>query len=703
VKVLVSWLRDFVDVPGRPEEIAAALSVRGFAVEGIEYVGVGDAVLDFEVTANRPDCLSVSGIAREVATAYGLQVRRPVVASSGRRGKQAESGPSLHLTELRTVEQGEIDIVIENPELCPRYAGAVADVTVGPSPEWMQARLRAAGVRPTSNIVDVTNYVLLELGQPMHAFDFERLGGQQIRVRTARPGERLRTLDGKSRELAPDMLVIADAERAVAVAGVMGGADSEVTDTTRTIVFESAHFNALSVRRTSKALGLKSEASIRFERGTDPRLPLTAMERACALLEMIGGGAARGAVVDCYPARIEPTALPLRRNRLGGLIGTPIPDGEIRRILESLGFALRDTDQGWDVTVPTRRVDVSREVDLIEEVARHYGFDRIPVTFPHLTVAPAPMDPRITLARQLRSLMTGQGFSEAVTFGFTSSQAATPFVSEASAVPIKNPLSEAFVVLRPSLLPGLVESAGHNVRRGRRDVQLFEIGSRFTQQQGETQTLAFVWTGEGRPQHWSEREREIDFFDASGLVSTIADAVDAAVDLHPTAVPFLVAGQAAAVAVRAKEPDTSGVSEDHVGIVGRLSPTVAELLGLPAGVAAFVAELALEPLTVFRRATLKASAPPRFPSVDRDISILVDETTTARSVRDTVRDRAIGILVGLREFDRYAGKGVPEGKVSLSLRLTFRSPERTLTDAEVQNAMDDVLETLKDRHGAVQR
>jgi phenylalanyl-tRNA synthetase beta chain len=216
-------------------------------------------------------------------------------------------------------------------------------------------------------------------------------------VRTARPGERLRTLDGKSRELAPDMLVIADAERAVAVAGVMGGADSEVTDTTRTIVFESAHFNALSVRRTSKALGLKSEASIRFERGTDPRLPLTAMERACALLEMIGGGAARGAVVDCYPARIEPTALPLRRNRLGGLIGTPIPDGEIRRILESLGFALRDTDQGWDVTVPTRRVDVSREVDLIEEVARHYGFDRIPVTFPHLTVARPRWTP-ITLA-----------------------------------------------------------------------------------------------------------------------------------------------------------------------------------------------------------------------------------------------------------------------------------------------------------------
>jgi phenylalanyl-tRNA synthetase beta chain len=702
VKVLLSWLSDFVDVPGQPEDIAATMSVRGFAVEGLERLDDGDAVIDFEVTGNRPDCMAVSGIAREVATAFGLQVRRPAVATSLRRAA-GESGPSLHLASLKTVDHGDIDVVIESPNLCPRYAGAVADVTIGPSPEWMQRRLRAVGVRPTSNIVDVTNYVLLELGQPMHAFDHNRLGGGQIRVRTARPGEVLQTLDGKSRELSTDMLVIADAERAVAVAGVMGGADSEVTDVTKTIVLESAHFDALSVRRTSRALGLKTEASIRFERGTDPRLPLTAMERACALIEMIGAGTSRGTVVDRYPVRFEPTVLRLRTARIAGLLGVSIPDAEVRRVLEALGFALRDAEAGWEVTVPTRRVDVTREVDLIEEVARHCGFDRIPATFPALTVTPPPVDRRILRARQLRTLATGQGFSEAVTFGFTSTPAAEAFATGEAVVPIKNPLSEAFAVLRPSLLPGLVESAGRNIRRGQRDVQLFEIGNRFTQQSGETQAIAFVWTGMGRTPHWSERTRETDFFDATSLVSTIADALDASVLLQPVSSPpsFLVAGQAAEVVAGAKDPSVS--TRCQVGLVGRLTPAVGESLGLPAEVPAYVGELAIEPLAQFLRTSLKATAPPRFPSVDRDISILLDDTTAAQSVRDTVRALALPHLVGLREFDRYAGKGIPEGKVSLSLRLTFRAPDRTLTDAEVQSAMDDVLSALKEMHGAIQR
>jgi phenylalanyl-tRNA synthetase beta chain len=648
--------------------------------------------------------MSVSGIAREVATAFGLQVRRPAVATSLRRADgQGENGPALHLMSLKTVDHGDIDVVIENPDLCPRYAGAVADVTMGPSPDWMQSRLRAAGVRPTSNVVDVTNYVLLELGQPMHAFDHARLGGSQIRVRTARPGETLRTLDGKQRELSAEMLVIADAERAVAVAGVMGGGESEVTTETKTIVLESAHFDALSVRRTSKALGLKTEASMRFERGTDPRLPLTAMERACALLEMIGGGVPRGTVVDRYPVRIEPTVITLRRARIAGLLGVEIFDVDIRRVLEALGFALRDAEAGWDITVPTRRVDVTREVDLIEEVARHCGLDRIPATFPALTVAPPPLDPRIARSRQLRALATGQGFSEAVTFGFTSVPAAEAFVTGESIVPIKNPLSEAFAVLRPSLLPGLVESAGRNIRRGQPDVQLFEIGNRFTQQSGETQAIAFIWTGSGRPQHWSERTREVDFFDATSLVSTLAEALDASVLFQPPgALPsFLVAGQAANVIASAK--DSSASHGAPVGLVGRLSPAVGETLGLPAEAPAYVVELAIEPIAQFRRTTLKASAPPRFPSVDRDISILVDDTTVAQSVRDTLGGLDMPHLVGLREFDRYGGKGIPDGKVSLSLRLTFRAADRTLTDSEVQRAMDDVLSALKEKHGAVQR
>lgn len=706
MKVLLSWLRDFVDVPGRPEEIAATMSVRGFAVEGIEHLADGDAVIDFEVTGNRPDCMSVSGMAREVATAFGLQVRRPAVSTSIRRANAAgENGPALHLASLKTVERGDIEIVIESPELCPRYAGAVAEVTIGPSPEWMQSRLRAAGVRPTSNLVDITNYVLLELGQPMHAFDHATIAGGQIRVRTARPDETLKTLDGRQRTLSPDMLVIADAEHAVAVAGVMGGADSEVTAETKTIVLESAHFNALSVRRTSKALGLKTEASMRFERGTDPRLPVTAMERACALLEMIGAGTARGTVVDRYPVRVEPNVLKLRRERITGLLGVSIPDGDVRRVLEALGFALRDADAGWDVTVPTRRVDVTREVDLIEEVARHCGFDRIPTTFPALTVPPPPLDPRIARTRQLRALATGQGFSEAVTFGFTSAPAAEAFAASEAIVPIKNPLSEAFAVLRPSLLPGLVESAGRNIRRGQRDVQLFEVGNRFTRQDGESQAIAFIWTGAGRTPHWSERTRDVDFFDAASFVSTLADTFDAAARLQPLATPptYLVAGQAAEIIAGGKSANGGAASTVRVGHVGRLTPNVGELLGLPAEVAGYVGEVDIESLAQFRRTALKATAPPRFPAIDRDISILVDDTTPAQAVRDTVRTLALPQLVSLREFDRYAGKGIPEGKVSLSLRLTFRAADRTLTDAEVQSAMDDVLSALETKHGAAQR
>jgi phenylalanyl-tRNA synthetase beta chain len=681
MKILLSWLREFVDVPGTPEQIAATMSVRGFAGEGIEPLENADAVIDFEVTANRPDCLSVAGIAREVATAYGLQVRRPVAG-----------GSPLALTSLKSVDQADIDIVIENKELCPRYAGAVADVTVGPSPDWMQARLRAAGVRPISNIVDVTNYVLLELGQPMHAFDVTRLGGGQIRVRTAQPGETLRTLDGQTRTLKPEMLVIADAERPVAIAGVMGGDDSEVTVDTQTIVLESAYFAPLSVRRTSKALGLKTEASIRFERGTDPRLPVTAMERACALLGLAGAGAARGTIVDRYPLRFEPVVLRLRRRRIAGLLGVLIPDSDIRRILESLGFALRDAENGWDVTVPTRRVDVLREVDLIEEVARHYGFDRIPVTFPALTAAPPPMDPRITQARALRSIITGVGFSEAVTFGFVAESAAAPFAAAEDLVPIANPLSETFAVLRPSILPALVGAVAHNRRREQRDVRLFEIGARFSRARGERRALALAWTGSVGGDHWSGGTRDVDYFDLQGVVERVCQALQIDVQLEPVHESWLVPGRAAAI-------QAAGT---RIGSLGQLAPSLVEQQGVPASDAIFVAELDLDSLSVVDD-DLQVEPLPRHPSVTRDISILVADTLSAATVRRTIREHAPEILARVSEFDRYQGKGIPDGQVSLSLRLTFRAPDRTLTDDDVQAAMNTVMAALKDRHHAAQR
>ncbi len=701
MKVLVSWLREFVDVPGTPEEIAATMSVRGLAVEGIEAVrdlsadasAKADAVLDFETFANRPDTMSVLGIAREVATAYGL----PLKAQGPRAQASAAPGQTTLSPEPRAlspVEKADIDVVIDAPELGPRYVGAVADVTVGPSPAWMQARLSAAGVRPISNIVDITNYVLLELGQPMHAFDLAALAGAQIRVRAARPGEQLRTLDGQTRELTPDMLVIADAERACALAGVMGGADSEVTASTKTIVFESAYFNPLSVRRTSKKLGLKTEASMRFERGADPSLPAVAMARACALLEAIGAGKARGTMVDRYPARIEPTVLRLRRERLARFLGAAIPDEDVTRILASLGFALQATTTGLDVTVPTRRVDVRREVDLIEEVARHYGLDNLPVTFPALAGAAPASDPRIARARQLRTVLTASGFSEAVTFGFISEAAATPFAAAGDLVPIANPLSETFAVLRPSALPGIIDAVAHNRRREQRDVRLFEIGARFSRAGGERRSVACAWTGAGAGDHWAGGARDVDFFDMKGAVERIAEALRLEVTTEPHQEAWLTPGRSAAVVA-------AGV---RIGVLGQLAPAIAERHGLPGGDPVYVADLDLDAAEqAAPRHEARVEALPRFPSVTRDISILVDETLPSADLRQTIRGAAPAILVRVREFDRYQGKGVPEGKVSLSLRLTFRSPDRTLTDAEVGDAMAAVLAALKSSHNATQR
>ena len=687
MKILVSWLREFVPVADTPQEIAARLSVRGFAVEGIEEAGGDDAVLDVEITANRPDCMCVTGIAREVATAYalaaaGLAAASPAVEADGRPGL-AEASP------------GGLEVILDDPDLCPRYVGAVADVTVGSSPDWIQARLRASGIRPISNIVDITNYVLLELGQPMHAFDAATISRNTIRVRTARAGETLRTLDGQDRELSPDMLVIADAERAVAVAGVMGGADSEVTSGTTTVIFESAYFNPLSVRRTSKKLGVKTEASMRFERGADPHLPAVAMMRALELVEQIGAGTRRGTPVDRTrsPLGIEPLSLHLRRAKVAGLLGATIPDEEIERILSGLGFSAVRADEGWRVAVPTRRVDVLREVDLLEEIARHYGFDRIPVRFPALTAATAGVDPRILRARRLRGLLTGAGFSEAVTFGFISESAAAPFAADGDLVAITNPLSESFAVLRPSVLPGLVDAVAHNRRREQRDVRLFEVGNRFSRAAGERRAVACAWTGT-IGDHWSGGARDVDFFDLKGVVERIAQAAGLDVTTASHAEPWLAPGRAAAVLA----------GGTRIGVLGQLAPALAERHGLPAGDAVYVAEIDLDTAEALGAGDAVRVEPlPRYPSVTRDISILVDDTLPAAEVRRTIEGAAPATLARVREFDRYQGKGVPEGKVSLSLRLTFRSPERTLTDAEVQAAMDAVLSAVRERHGAVQR
>src|SRR5262245_44884950 len=554
MRLVVSWLREFVDLPASAQEIADTLGFRGFEVASLEALPDGDAVIDFEVTANRPDCLSVLGLAREVSTAFDVPLRRP----------SAEDGASPRLLALPTGKSDRLTVSIDDEELCPWYAAVIADVKIQPSPKWIAARLTAAGVRPISNVVDVTNYVNLEIGQPMHAFDLALLAGPEIRVRRAKPGETIRTLDEVNRKLDAEMLVIADRDRAQAVAGVMGGAESEVSSTTRTVVFESAYFNAVSVRKTSKRLGLKTEASFRFERGGDLDAQRVAIERAAALLGQLNAGHVVGPIIDCYPHPRRPRSLHLRRERLVRLLGTSVPDADVVRILSGLGMTVQSASDGWDVVVPLFRVDLLREADLIEEVGRHHGFDRLAPTFPPLRVEPQPSDPRIARDQLVRRLLTAAGVSEAVTFGFIEAKAEEAFRAEGAGAPIaiSNPLSAKFDTLRPSLLPGLVDVVAHNRRHGRRDVAVFEIGTRFASA-GETRGLGIAWTGGASPAHWSAPVREVDFYDVTGVVERVCGALGVSVRMAVARQPYLVPGQTASVMV-ADGPARDGV----VGFVG---------------------------------------------------------------------------------------------------------------------------------------
>ena len=690
----MSWLRELVDVPVGVDELADRLTRCGFEVGAVEPwpadprdPGAGpDAVLDLEITTNRPDCLSVLGIAREVATAYDTGLRTPAAEppESGDDGADA------------------LSITIEDPDLCPRYAGALADVAVAPSPPWLARRLEAADVRPINNVVDVTNYVMLELGHPMHAFDRDRLAGPEIRARRARAGETVRTLDGADRNLDPGMLVIADAERPQAAAGIMGGAASEVGPATRTIVLEAAWFDPIPVRRTSRRLGLATDASYRFERGADIAAPPAAIRRARRLLADIGAGTSRGGLVDRYPAPRDPIEVKLRHARLRRVLGQTIAEGFVAPALTRLGFeptpADGDGGAAWRVRVPTHRVDVSREEDLIEEIARHHGYDEIPTTFPALTRPAARPGPWRARERLVRRLLTGGGFSEAVTYGFVEEAAARAVCGDPrDVVALRNPLSERGAVLRPSLIPGLVDAVVHNRRRERHDVRLFEIGSRFRRGEGETPGLGIAVTGAAAAAHWSAPARPADLFDLTGAVARLCSGFGLEASFEPATAGHLVPGQSARASVRA------GADRVVLGEAGRLDPAFAAARGMTGSDAIYVAELDLRRLDPGALDRLRAAPVPRYPSVTRDISVEVDDALPAARVRDTIRAAAGPTLAGIAEVDRYAGSGIARGAVSLSFRLTFRAPDRTLTDAEVQESTGTVLRALSETHHAKQR
>jgi phenylalanyl-tRNA synthetase beta chain len=692
MRLLISWVRDFVDVDAPAEEIAEKLALRGFEVAGIEMAGTADAVIDFEVTANRPDCLSVIGFAREIGTLYHLPVRQP----------STEVGARVPIAPVPVGQSDRLKVTLEDAELCPRYAAAVAEVTPTTTPRWMTDRLQAAGIRPISPIVDITNYVLVELGHPMHAFDLATLAGSELRIRRAVSGESITTLDGVTRKLDPDMLVIADGKRPQAVAGVMGGADSEVSGRTQAVAFESAYFKPASVRKTSKKLGLKTEASTRFERGADINAPVLAIQRAVALMEQIGAGRRTSPSIDCYPVPRGPKALQLRRQRLALLLGMSVPDQEVERILRNLGLTVASTADGWEVRAPTFRVDLLREVDLIEEVGRHYGFEQLDPAFPAMAMAAPAPEPGLERERLVRRMLTAAGLSEAITFGIVEAAAVAAFVppsASASVVGVANPLSAKFDTLRPTLLPGLVDAVAQNRRHGRRDVALFEIGSRFTPH-GETRGVALAWTGSAVPEHWSAPPREVDVFDVKGVVEQLCAALGVALRVEPAAAPFLVDGTSAAVLA----------GDRRLGLIGQVTPDVVERREAPRSDKILVAELDLDAVAaVARPREVLVRALPRHPAVVRDLSIVVSSSLPAEIIRGTIHAAADGAgadaapLVSVSFFDRYQGKGVAEGSVSLSVRLTFQADDRTLTDAEVQRTFDTILAALVQEHAAIQR
>jgi phenylalanyl-tRNA synthetase beta chain len=710
VKAPLSWLTDHVTLPAgtTAEAVAHAIASVGFEVASID-----DDVIDFEITANRPDCLSIRGLAREAGTkCRSAEVPKYVGHPFRGAGPEHEAhpftgaGPEYVGHPFRGAGPEYVGhpfrgAVIESP-LCARFAVAMVDVTVGPSPQWLADRLTACGVRPINNVVDVTNYVMLEMGQPMHAYDAALVTGGRLIARLAHAGEKVRTLDNVERTLDGSMLVIADDSGAIGIAGVMGGATTEVSLSTRRIALESAWFQPATVRATSKRLGLKTEASTRFERGADIGAQVEAIDRAIALLEQIGAGRRASATSDLYPSPVARAPIALRRDRITRLLGDHVPDADVERTLTSLGFTLGATPDGWSVQAPTWRVDIAREADLIEEVGRHWGVNNIPASFPSLRATPRPSDAGVHRARRLRRILCGAGLQEAVTFTFIEEAAAQPFATPGVAlVAIANPLSEKFSVLRPSILPGLLDAVAYNRRRGIEDVRLFEAGAVFSAA-GEAQQIGWALCG-ARDAHWSLKAEGVDLFDALGIADTLGDGWKLQLSAEPVVgrITWAVPGRTARL--RLKETIAGQAQVRTVGIVGQVRPDVAHARGVPQGVTVVAGTLDLLALTGDGGAPQKVAPLPKYPSVVRDLALLVDAGLPAAALRATIRAQAPATLVSVHEFDRYQGKGIPDGQVSVAVRLVFRDADRTLTDGEVQGAVDIITAALRGHHGATVR
>ncbi|HOJ32306.1 MAG TPA: phenylalanine--tRNA ligase subunit beta [Candidatus Hydrogenedentes bacterium] len=645
-------------------------------------LGLDDYVFDIEITPNRGDWAGMIGVARDLAAAFGSELHIP----------------SAEVEENDQCVENYSSVVIEDTLGCPRYIGRVLlDVEIKPSPEWMQQRLRAAGQRPINNIVDITNYIMLETGQPLHAFDYDKLIENRIVVRRARPAESLRTIDGIVRPLSPEMLVIADAQNPVALAGIMGGADTEVTEATKRVFLESAFFDPITIRRTAKALSLMTEAAQRFQRGADPEMTKFAINRAARLMKELAGATVTTGLLDVYPNPKPTKEITLRFARTNLLLGTNIPSGEQTRYLKGLGFVPTQTGENSAVfCVPSWRHDCQQEADLIEEIARLYGYDLLETPLPVVRRSDQVFAPEEKRTKGLRHRLLESGLTEMMNMTFISpkdiTQACLPD-TYLDMVKLANPLSENYSGMRTSLLPGIIRAAAHSARRGIEDICVFEIGPVYRPQPDadlpkESLHLAILLSGSLGGKHWSSPLRNVDFYDIKGYVELVFEyfgdvPVCETADFGP-----LDPREAARVAL----------GDIPVGWMGRLNRKVTATYDLEKPV--YVAELNLEPLLGREWQTPTFEPIPAFPAALRDLAVVVDQSVPAAAILETVKLSRGTSLVDVRVFDVYVGNQIPPGKKSVALALKFQSMERTLTEDEVQESCDTILRKLKQEFGA---
>ena len=644
-----------------------------------------DVVYDLEITPNRPDWNSVIGIAREIAALTGNPLKLPEASLPARAGK---------VDDLVAVR-------VEDAALCPRYtARIIRGVKIGSSPDWLRSALEKAGLRSINNVVDVTNFVMLETGQPLHAFDYHLIakaadGKPTIVVRRAAAGEKFITLDNQERALTQDMLLIADAQHGIALAGVMGGQNTEIRSDTQDVLIESAYFAPTNIRRTSKALGLRTDSSYRFERGGDIGVCDWASRRAAQLILETAGGELVAGVVDTCPQPAEPKTLSLRVEKVGQLLGIEISQSDIERMLTALGLSVAPavgTQPTIAIRVPTFRVDLKRDVDLIEEIARLYGVDKIPSTPPRGAIGTNAYDAVHDQLAEARRILSGLGLNEAQGQTLIAESAAKLAAAPETVVPLSNPLSSDMNVLRPSLLPGLLDSLQHNLSHKSGDVALFEVGRVFTLVNGqskEERRLAIALTGRRAAAFWSgaERDAKFDVADLKGLLEEFIE------QFGLRGVAYAKRAEVTALFVESATVTLGG--KMLLGEMGQLQPVLAKKYDLRDTV--FLAELNLDTLLARRNPARNFKPLPQFPATGRDVAMLVPEATTHDAVLAAVKQAKPANLEGTELFDVFRGKGVPEGQKSMAYAFTYRAPDRTLTDADVNAAHEGLVAVLKEK------